>query len=126
MPAIIIDERLKLAELSIDAVNDIRTLEPFGSCNPEPVFYSGNMVIIESRIVGENHLKLRVRQGETTHDAIGFNLAGAQKVNPGDFINMVYTPEINRWNGSERVQLKMLDLEPAGISTRLKTDIIKN
>jgi single-stranded-DNA-specific exonuclease len=126
VPAIIVDERLRLADLTIDTVNDIRTLEPYGSGNPEPVFYSGNMEVIDTRVVGDNHLKLKVRQGDTMHDAIGFNLAGALDTVPGSLINMVYTPEINRWNGSERVQLRMLDLESVRGSTRLKTDIIKN
>jgi single-stranded-DNA-specific exonuclease len=126
VPAIIVDERLRLTDLTIDALNDIRALEPFGSGNPEPVFYSGNLEVIDSRVVGDNHLKLKVRQGDTMHDAIGFNLAGTLDAVPGSYINMVYTPEINRWNGTERVQLRMLDLEPGNGSTRLRTDIIKN
>jgi single-stranded-DNA-specific exonuclease len=126
-PSIIVDERLRLNQLTIESVNDIRTLEPFGSGNPEPVFYSGNLEVLDSRVVGDNHLKLKVRDGQTIHDAIGFNLAGISGAMQGRLINMVYTPEINRWNGAERVQLRMLDLEPAGGSTRLKIDTaIKN
>lgn len=126
VPAIIVDDRLMLNQLTIDSVNDIRTLEPFGSGNPEPVFYSGNIEVIDSRVVGENHLKLRVRQGDIIHEVIGFNLAVAHVNIQGSLVNMVYTPEINRWNGSERVQLRLLDIEPANKSTRLRTDILKN
>ncbi len=126
VPAISVDERIRLSDITIDAVNDIRTLEPFGSGNPEPVFYSGNLEVIDSRIVGDNHLKLRVREGDTMHDAIGFNLAGISGAMQGSLINMIYTPELNRWNGTERVQLRMLDLEPANGSTRLRTGMIKN
>ena len=65
-------------------------------------------------------LKLRVRQGESVHEAIGFNLAGMQPVQ-GSTINMVYSPEINKWNGNEKVQLRILDLEPKGELSRLRT-----
>ncbi len=126
VPAIIVDDRLRLNQLTIESVNDIHTLEPFGSGNPEPVFYSGNLEVMDSRVVGDNHLKLRVREGDIMHEAIGFNLACTHENIQGSLINMVYIPEINRWNGSERVQLRMLDLEPANGSTRLKTGIIKN
>jgi single-stranded-DNA-specific exonuclease len=126
VPAIVVDDRLRLNKLTIESVNDIRSLEPFGSGNPEPVFYSGNLEVMDSRVVGDNHLKLRVREGDAVHDAIGFNLAGMSGAMQGSLINMVYTPEINRWNGTERVQLRLMDLEPANGSTRLRTDINKN
>ena len=121
IPSITVDDCLKLAELTIDAVNDIRSLEPFGSGNPEPVFYSGNLEVMDSWIVGENHLKLRLRQGESIQEAIGFNLADMQPVQ-GSAINIVYTPEINKWNGNEKVQMRILDLESSGESSKLRTE----
>ena len=121
IPSITVDDRINLTELTIDTVNDIRSLEPFGSGNPEPVFYSGNLEVMDSWIVGENHIKLRLRQGEAIHEAIGFNLAGIQPVQ-GSAINMVYSPEINKWNGNEKVQLRILDLEQSGDTTRLKPE----
>lgn len=125
IPSITVDDRLKLADLDIDTVNDIRSLEPFGSGNPEPVFYSHDLEIVDSWVVGENHLKMRVRQGESVHEAIGFNLAGMQPVQ-GSSVNMVYSPEINKWNGNEKVQLRILDFEPSGELSRLRTDSMKN
>jgi single-stranded-DNA-specific exonuclease len=121
IPSITVDGQINLSELTMDSVNDIRSLEPFGSGNPEPVFYSGNLEVIDSWIVGENHLKLRLRQREAIHEAIGFNLAGMQPFQ-GSAINMVYSPEINKWNGNEKVQLRILDLENSGDKTRLKPE----
>ena len=119
IPSVTVDDRLNLSDLTIDSVNDIRSLEPFGSGNPEPVFYSGNLEVMNSWVVGENHLKLRLRQGETIHEAIGFNLANLQPPDGGP-INMVYTPEINKWNGNEKVQLRIIDFESSGESSRLR------
>ncbi|MBN2418955.1 MAG: single-stranded-DNA-specific exonuclease RecJ [Deltaproteobacteria bacterium] len=121
IPSILIDDCLKLEQLTIDSVNDIHSLEPFGSGNPEPVFYSGNLEVTGSWIVGENHLKLRLRQGETIHEAIGFNLGDMLPIQ-GSMINAVYCPEINKWNNNEKVQMRIIDLEPSGELSKLRTE----
>ncbi|MFC1841322.1 single-stranded-DNA-specific exonuclease RecJ [Thermodesulfobacteriota bacterium] len=118
VPSINVDEEVNLDELTLETVYDIRPLEPFGAENPEPVLYSGDLEILGSRIVGEKHLKLRVRQGQMVHDAIGFNFSDMHPLN-GRNVNMVYTPEINNWNGNENVQLRILDIEISGGESRL-------
>lgn len=118
IPAITIDDEIDLKKLTIESVNDICSLEPFGSGNPEPVFFSGDLEVLDSWIVGEKHLKLRLRQGDTVNEAIGFNLSDLHSLQ-GRRVNMVYTPEINRWNGTERVQLRISDIELSGETSRL-------
>jgi single-stranded-DNA-specific exonuclease len=59
--------------------------------------------------VGERHLKLRVRQEEKSFEAIGFGLAGKYSLD-GETINMAFSPELNRWKGYERIQLRIIDL----------------
>ena len=118
IPAVRIDSEIRISDITMDTLLEIDTLAPFGSGNPEPVFYSAQIQVINSRVVGEKHLKLLVREGETVMDAIGFNLAEFHPI--GDRkINIVFTPEINRWNGIEKPQLRLLDLELAGGETRL-------
>jgi single-stranded-DNA-specific exonuclease len=60
--------------------------------------------------VGEQHLKLRVRQKELSFDAIGFGLAEKYPLD-GKRINMVFSPELNRWEGYDRIQLRIIDLK---------------
>ena len=40
----------------------------------------------------------------------------------GETINMAFAPEINAWQGYERVQLRIVDLELADQDSKLKTD----
>lgn len=110
IPSINIDGEISLDELTYENVRDIRSLEPFGAGNPEPLFFSKNLEVVDSRIVGEKHLRLKVKQGGTVHDSIGFGMSDIHPLG-GEIINMVYTPEINRWNGYERVQLRVSDLK---------------
>ncbi len=110
IPTIEIDAELKLADLTKNAVNQIKALSPFGTGNPEPLFYTHSLGVVSSRIVGEGHLKLRLREGKKSMEAIGFRQAEKQPLE-GQRVHAVYTPEINYWQGNETLQLKIADLE---------------
>jgi single-stranded-DNA-specific exonuclease len=50
---------------------------PFGPGNMRPVFVARNVELYGTpRIVGNNHLKFKVRSNSQVFDAIGFNLGG--------------------------------------------------
>ncbi|MCE2470594.1 MAG: hypothetical protein J4G18_01595 [Anaerolineae bacterium] len=60
------------------------------------------------------HLKLRLAgEGAPPIDAIGFGL-GAWAQERLDRIDCVYHPEINEWNGRRSLQMRLLDIRPAG------------
>ncbi len=110
VPSITIDADLALEEINHETLKQIGTLAPFGEGNPEPCFLGRSLEVMDARIVGERHLKLVVRQGTSTFDAIGFRLAG--RLPPlGSIISVVFTPEINRWQGNQRIQLRIIDLK---------------
>jgi single-stranded-DNA-specific exonuclease len=112
VPVIHVDAHLFLRDVSRQTIHDIATLSPFGEQNPEPVFLARSLDVLGSRVVGERHLKLRLRQGETIHEAIGFGL-GRYHPLQGERVDILFTPELNRWQGSETIQLKMVDLRRA-------------
>jgi single-stranded-DNA-specific exonuclease len=68
---------------------------------------------MESRTVGQKHLKIKVKQGKTVQEAIGFGFSD-KRPGKGETVDMVFTPEINTWQGYERIQLVIKDLEAAG------------
>lgn len=109
VPTIEVDSDLLLKEIGYEMIDQITALSPFGEKNPEPVFRARSLHVSGSRVVGERHLKLRVRQGETTLDAIGFGFGHRHPLN-GKRVDMIFTPGLNRWQGSEKIQLKIVDL----------------
>jgi single-stranded-DNA-specific exonuclease len=117
-PEVIIDAEMTLAELTHERIAAIRSLSPFGPGNPEPLFYSSAVEVLRTQVVGERHLRLRLQQGGTIIDAIGFGLSEQAPVE-GDRIDTIFTPEINRWHGHEKIQLRVLDLEVGGKDSRL-------
>jgi single-stranded-DNA-specific exonuclease len=112
VPSIDIDAEVTLPALTLETVNRMESLSPFGSGNPEPVFSIQTLEVMESMVVGERHLKLKVRQGDAMAEAIGFGLAGRHPVT--DRVDMVFSPTIDRWQGHKKIQLRIIDLEEVG------------
>ncbi len=112
VPAIDVDAELPLRDITPETIEQIRSLSPFGDGNPEPCFVARSLDVLESRIVGERHLKFKVRQaGEgRALNAIGFGLGDRHPLE-GKTIAMVFTPEMNRWQGYESLQLRAVDLK---------------
>lgn len=109
IPGISVDSELFFRNITPDVIHQINALAPFGEGNPEPVFTARTVKVFDSRVVGERHLKLRLGQGEQVLDAIGFRL-GRHHPLKGVSIDLLFTPELNRWQGTESVQLKIVDL----------------
>ena len=119
IPSVMVDMELPLADLTVDTVKQIRSLAPFGAGNPEPLFYAESVKVIHSRVVGDRHLKILVRQGEAVMEAIGFGFGDRHPLE-GRTINMIFSPEIDRWKGRTKTRLRIDDFEPAGSSSKLK------
>jgi len=112
VPAIDVDAELSFQDIMPETVHQLRALSPFGEGNPEPVFLARSVEVLESRVVGGSHLKFKVRQAGEGRllDAIGFGLADEHPLE-GKTIDIVFTPELNRWQGVESLQLRVVDLK---------------
>ena len=107
-PAIDVDAEISLQDITLEMVGQIRALSPFGEGNPEPLFLARSLEVLGSRVVGERHLKLRVRQGGKTFEGIGFGLSDRHPLT-GKALDVVFTPELNLWQGYETIQLRIAD-----------------
>ncbi len=108
---IVSDGELTPAELSIETARALRGAGPWGQGFPEPIF-DGDFSVVESRLVGERHLKLQLHGAgcaSTSLDAIAFGfLGGASETLPvarGARVRLAYRLEINEYRGVERLQL---------------------
>jgi single-stranded-DNA-specific exonuclease len=114
-----IDAETSLQEMTLETVGHLNTLAPFGPGNPEPLLLARSVQVIESRIVGDKHLKMKAKQEGAVTEVIGFGLSENHSLQ-GKKVNLVFTPEIDRWQGYEKVQLKLIDLELADRPSKLK------
>jgi single-stranded-DNA-specific exonuclease len=113
-PALEIDTGVGLHEISHDLVREFGLLEPFGCENPEPLLGSKALGLVDSRIVGERHLKTRLKGSSKCLDAIGFEMAGSlETLQKAASVDAVFTPEINEWNGGRYLQLVLKAIRPS-------------
>jgi single-stranded-DNA-specific exonuclease len=109
------DGPLLAGEFNAATALALREAGPFGSGFPEPSF-DGRFAVVAMRIVGERHLKLRLRadSGELV-DAIAFRYlddARAPPVREQHDVELVYRTELDEYGGARRLQLVSEWLEP--------------
>lgn len=93
-----------------ELARELKRLEPFGAGNPEPVLLMRALQVMDRRVVGDGHLRLRLAGGGRHFNAIAFRLASRQV--PG-MVDIAFFPEMNEWNGNSTLQLRVKDLRPA-------------
>ena len=79
-------------------------------------FRSNNLRVVERRVVGRvepSHLKIKLADGSTTWDAIGFGM-GSRLAEVSSIVDIVYSIDRNDWEGREAIQFRLTDLRPAG------------
>jgi single-stranded-DNA-specific exonuclease len=91
-------------------------LEPCGYANPQPLFLSRNVRLLNQRAIGcdGKHLRLTFSDGRVVWDGIAFR-QGEWAGKLPDRVDIVYHLEANEWNGQQRLQLNVQDLRPAGL-----------
>lgn len=117
VPLLHVDSEVRLNEVTMQLLQEIGTLHPFGAGNPEPTFAVRGLNILNARVVGDKHLKMTVRQGgSVSFDSIGFGMKSLEDhgVSLKTPVDVAFTPELNHWNGYDRIQLRIRDIKPAG------------
>lgn len=107
------DGELSGAELNLDAARQLREAGPWGQGFPEPVF-DGCFQVLDSRIVGERHVRLNLAHpgGNGALEAIAFNgAARGWEALDGACPRLAYRLDVNHWRGRERAQLVVEHVE---------------
>ncbi len=104
---------VRAEEVTLEAVQEMEILEPFGMGNPSPVFLTRKMRVEEKRVIGRDgtHVSLVLR-----------SLAGSQRqinawsmaesltsVSVGQFIDVVYNPVQDTFNGMTKLKWNLRD-----------------
>ncbi|MFA5812556.1 MAG: single-stranded-DNA-specific exonuclease RecJ, partial [bacterium] len=106
-----IDAIAEPSDITERIVKETLRMRPFGVGNPEPVLALSFAGIIERRIVGERHLKLKLKAKGKHFNAIGFNMA--ERLPPNTpAASIAFSPQFNTWNGITSIQLNIRDIVP--------------
>jgi single-stranded-DNA-specific exonuclease len=116
-PELKADLEVQVAELTADLHRFLRHMGPHGIGNPRPLFLvRGAVAEGAPRVVGEGHLKLRLAQGRSSVEAIGFHLA--ERIQPAALargpVDAVFHLQENEYRGVTTLQAGLRDLRPSG------------
>ncbi len=111
-----IDMALPFSCVSMELVEELRLLEPFGKGNTKPVFAARDVRILNARVLGKHANVLRMRM----QDESGICLDGVyfhsemneilSRIQEQDRMQILYYPEINEYRGSRSLQIRVLEL----------------
>jgi single-stranded-DNA-specific exonuclease len=117
-PVLPIDLEMDSKDLTLENYAFLEKLSPFGAGNPKPLFFSRNFEVLSSGLVGSaerKHAKIRVQGKGGVFDAIAFNQPHlAEIAQKNRFVDAVYEPIPNDWNGITKLDLKIIDIKPHG------------
>ncbi len=113
VPLLEIDAAVRFPDINFNLVKELGLLEPYGNANREPLFGAKDIEIVSRRIVGNNHLKMQLKQERTNIDTIGFSMADKiGNAAASSSLDIAFVPSINEWNGARNLQLNLKAIRP--------------
>ena len=121
-PKTYIGAEVDLLEIKPNLIEFIARLEPAGIDNPYPLLVSRDVAVNHIQIMGKegNHLRFTVRKSagkkgvdykDITYNAVAFNFGFLfESLKDGDKADILYSYEINEFNGSSMLQLNIRDI----------------
>jgi single-stranded-DNA-specific exonuclease len=117
--ALLIDGALTAAAVNPALVATIARAGPFGAGNPEPIIALPAHSIVYAEEAGQSHIRVRLRAGDgavvsaIAFRAVGQKLGQALLHGRGQRVHAAGCLTVDRWNGEERVQLRLADIASA-------------
>ena len=119
-PEVSLDSYIALSELSEQIIQEMDSLAPFGLANPEPLLGAKNANIVQNEVVGNRHLKLKIKQtsGQWTMDnrlweGIAYGMGEIYPLKKDDY-DIAFIPYIDTWNGNKSLKLKIKEIRARG------------
>ncbi len=113
IPTVSIDAVIKPSYITLETVDEINRLQPFGVENPSPNFAVRNIKIHKISTMSEKkHLRMTLLKEGKFLDAVGFGMGEYYNhLKEGDFIEVAFGLDINDYKGFKNVQLILKDIK---------------
>jgi single-stranded-DNA-specific exonuclease len=120
-PLVNIDVQAQFTDITQELYQQMDRLQPCGIGNPEPVFWSANVKVLDQRIVGQSHLKVTLSQDIQTQDGGGTVFTAiawrwAEYFPLPACVDVAYRLRENTWNGKTALELELMGVRLAGAS----------
>ena len=103
--------------LTIDNIEALDSLEPFGTDNPLPCLCIMGAMLSSARSIGSGkHTRLMIEKSGQNLDCIFFSVpAGELGVGEGELVDVAFEPQVNEYRGRSSVQLQLFDIRASQI-----------
>ncbi|WOD41374.1 single-stranded-DNA-specific exonuclease RecJ [Nodosilinea sp. E11] len=121
-PLVKIDSQARLGEVDQGLFDQIDHLHPCGIENPDPVFWTPNLRVLEQQTVGRNRDHLKLVLGEDGSDVTIKAIAwrwGEYYPLPNQ-LDVAYKLKQNEWQGTTTVELELVGVRPAAAATKAR------
>jgi len=111
---LMIDIPVNIGEITVESIEEIALLGPFGMAFSKPIFALENVEISTMRKIGaaENHLKIELQDEGGPLDAVGFNKGHLHdELTYGVKVSFVGDLQINEWQGKKKPQFMIEDVQ---------------
>ena len=102
-----IDSEIGLSNISDTLVSEIESLSPFGEGNPEPLFLSRVVDVVDQRLLKDQHVLFRVRGDGSVVNCIWFY---ASRKHLPEKMDLVFSLRFNVRNGKREPRLFIKDV----------------
>ena len=106
------DRELSSEDITLNLAKELSILEPFGNSNPTPNFILRGLTVQRAYLIGSgNHTKFVFdHNGKAIHAVMFHKSYFVLKINEGDMVDVLFTLDVNKFNGTESVQLIIQDI----------------
>ncbi|WP_375513051.1 DHH family phosphoesterase [uncultured Nostoc sp.] len=109
-PLLKIDAEVNLNHINQQLYQQLNALHPCGMDNPDPVFWTPNVQVVEQKIVGKGHIKLTIAQTVDNHEykikAIAWRWGDYFRLPPR--VDVAYKLRENYFNGNTTIELELI------------------
>jgi single-stranded-DNA-specific exonuclease len=106
IPQLLLDAELQPNQVTLQLVQELQGLGPFGMGNQTPVLLLQGMKVGDLRCFGENHLNLRLERDGYQFRAVGWGMADREVPT---YIDLACTVKIDTWNNREQLKFELKD-----------------
>jgi single-stranded-DNA-specific exonuclease len=116
-PLIAIDAQTDLTQINSHLYRQIDALHPCGIGNPDPIFWTPNVKVVEQRIIGKGHLKLTLSQDNQPVKFTALAWRWGEYFPLPQRVDIAYKLRENTWNGNTAVELELVGIRLPTFST---------
>lgn len=112
-PLVTIDAQADFTQLTSQLYHQMDAFHPCGIGNPDPIFWTPNVKVVEQRIIGKGHLKLTFTQDNQPVKITALAWRWGEYFPLPSRVDIAYKLKENTWNGNTAIELELVGIRLA-------------